>query len=205
MSKPKISLAPPKSKIELQNYLTWLGEDFEIKILNKDDSIEGALVLCGGPDIGANLNRDEFELKLISQAIKERLPILGVCRGMQLLNYFLGGEVKDIDNLIVEDHRADDFKDDDDHHEKKSHYHWIKSTETGDIFMVNSRHHQYCSYVSDELKVIYVSLDGLTEAFIGKEDLYLGVQWHPERKEGLLKSYPEIMPIKWLKKSLKQK
>lgn len=205
MSKPKISLAPPKSKIELQNYLTWLGEDFEIKILGEDTLIEGALVLCGGPDIGINLDRDDFELKLIGQAVKQRLPILGVCRGMQILNYFLGGEVSDVNTLIVEDHSVDDFKSDDDHHEKISQYHWIKSTESGDISIVNSRHHQYCSYLSDELKSIYVSLDGLTEAFIGKEDLYLGVQWHPERKEGPMKSYPELMPIKWLKNNLKQR
>ena len=205
MHKPKISLAPPKSKIELQNYLTWLGEDFEVKILGEDVVIQGALVLCGGPDLGTNLDRDEFELKLIGQAITQRLPILGVCRGMQLLNYFLGGEVSDIEELLVEDHKADDFKGDDNHHEKLSQYHWIKSTESGDIEIVNSRHHQHCSYLSDELKAIYVSLDGLTEAFIGKEDLYLGVQWHPERKEGPMKSYPEIMPIKWLKNNLKQK
>ena len=99
MSKPKISLAPPKSKIELRNYLRWLSDDFEVKILNTDDLIEGALVLCGGPDLGTNLKRDAFEIKLISQAVKQRLPILGVCRGMQILNFFLGGDVKDIDEL----------------------------------------------------------------------------------------------------------
>lgn len=205
MSKPKISLAPPKSKIELRNYLRWLSEDFEVKILNTDDLIEGALVLCGGPDLGTNLKRDAFEIKLISQAVKQRLPILGVCRGMQILNFFLGGDVKDIDELLVEGHQADDFKSDDNHNKKQSHYHWIKDIETREVYMVNSRHHQHCSYLSDDLKATHVALDGLVEAFIGKEDSYLGVQWHPERREGPMQSYPEIMPIKWLKNNLKQK
>ena len=114
-----ISLAPPKSTIELNNYLNWLQE-FSVKILKEGDDVEGLLILCGGPDIGVNQERDVLEFKWLQEALDKNIPILGVCRGMQLINHFLGGSVEDLDSMIVEDHSSDFFKDDTCHNEKIS-------------------------------------------------------------------------------------
>ena len=204
MPKYQISLAPPRSTLELNNYLNWLQE-FSVKILKKDDSVEGLLILCGGPDIGVNRERDSRELKWLQEAFDNNIPVLGICRGMQLINHFLGGTVKDLDNLIVEDHVSDHFKDDDCHNEKISNFHWVKDIGSGELFMTNSRHHQHCVDLCKDLIITHVSLDGCVEAFKNIKNTILGVQWHPERNEKIEERYWKQMPLMWIKQFLKQK
>ena len=67
-----ISLAPPKSTIELNNYLNWLQE-FSVKILKEGDDVEGLLILCGGPDIGVNQERDVLEFKWLQEALDKNI------------------------------------------------------------------------------------------------------------------------------------
>ena len=51
------------------------------------------IILSGGGDIGLNIERDETEKKLLEYGIKNNLPILGVCRGMQIINKFFNGKL----------------------------------------------------------------------------------------------------------------
>ena len=200
-----ISLAPPKSTIELNNYLNWLQE-FSVKILKEgDDVVEGLLILCGGPDIGVNQERDVLEFKWLQEALDKNIPILGVCRGMQLINHFLGGSVEDLDSMIVEDHSSDFFKDDTCHNEKISNFHWVKDINNGELFMANSRHHQHCTNLSPDLIATHVSLDGSIEAYKNLNNTILGIQWHPERNEKIEEKYWKHMPLMWIKHFLKQK
>jgi GMP synthase-like glutamine amidotransferase len=193
-----ISLAPPKSSSELNNYLNWLQE-FDVKILKEEDDVEGLLILCGGPDIGVNQERDVLEFRWLQEALDKNIPILGVCRGMQLINHFLGGSVEDLDDMIAEDHSLDHFKDDTCHNEKISNFHWIKDIRSGDLFMINSRHHQHCTNLSEDLITTHVSLDGSIEAYRNLNNTILGVQWHPERIEKIETGYWNQMPLQWIK------
>ena len=76
--------------IYIPNTLSHVDEFFS------DMSLDG-LILSGGDNIGENKNRDETENLLLKLAIEKRIPVLGVCRGMQLINNYFGGDMS-IDN-----------------------------------------------------------------------------------------------------------
>lgn len=202
-----VNLAPPQSVIELDNYLKWLSDsNIKVKVLLAEDSVNGPLILSGGADIGINRNRDEREMRWIKEALDKGYPILGICRGMQLINHYLGGLVGNINDLILEDHLVDNFLDDEDHHERLSQFHWVKNIRNGDRFVVNSRHHQHCSVLAKELKAVFYSEDLVIESFESKTGTpILGIQWHPEREEVEIPSYQKSReyPINWLKNNLK--
>lgn len=193
-----VYLAPPKSEEELGFYVTWLSKtDHSITILRKVDDLNGLLVLAGGADIGKNPERDEFESSLIQRALENGWPIIGICRGMQLVNAYFGGDVED---LLVEDNHSStrDFITENNVAKKKSIFHEVWDDEHHH-FRVNSRHHQHCLNVKRPLKATMWSWDGIVEAIEGPNILL--VQWHPERKEMYGKKASE-WPLQWVKKRL---
>ena len=188
----RVLIAPPRSQSDLENYIVWVQQCGHVPvILQEGDQIKDPLLLCGGSDIGKNQERDLRELEWIRQAIDNKQPIIGVCRGMQIVNYFFGGKVKSMDEDLTEDHRCDDFSNDDDHSVRLSQFHWVMES-TGKILKVNSRHHQYCSSVAENFKITHFSV-GAGNIPEGIEDLYRkiwAVQWHPERFESDDNQYP---------------
>lgn len=195
----KICVAPTTGKSDLKTYINWLKiNGWKPVILKKTQTeINLPLLLCGGSDIGVNLERDSRELGWIKSALLNKQPIIGICRGMQLLNYYFGGKVSDIPDLIVEDHQSGDFSKDDDHNERLSQKHWVKNLDNF-TFYVNSRHHQYCSEVAPNFRVTHISLDigYIVEGIDDLERSIWSVQWHPERME----SQDNIYPLNMLKK-----
>lgn len=156
------------------------------------------LLLMGGGDIAPmrygdenknlaiqiNDERDESEFKLLARAVERRIPILGVCRGMQLINVHFGG-------TLHQDLTASGF--DQSLHsstERTFVLHTVQAkagTELANIIgntpkSVQSLHHQCLSRLGDGLIASGFSPDGLVEA-IEKPDYpwLLGVQWHPEQ------------------------
>jgi len=195
-----ISIAPPINEEKLKSYTDWVERHgLDWKVLTEEDSeIIGGLLLCGGADVGTRPIRDKFEKELIDQALFKDLPILGICRGMQIVNAHLGGVVEDIEDEgghcphpeVAGDLHADRLR---------SLYHEVYS-QTDDIeFMVNSRHHQQCSILASKLTdVLYSSWDNIIEAASG--DKILLVQWHPERKEMWNNKEASDWPMNWIKK-----
>lgn len=189
----KIYIAPPKGDIEKQTYIDWVESfGFEPVFLDlRYKRISGPLLLCGGTDVGRNPKRDQKETDWIKMALEAKQPIIGICRGMQILNQYFGGQVEDLADYMVEYHRLDEFSEDEDHSERVSQFHYVKNLNE-ELFEVNSRHHQWCSKIADNFKVTHLSLDGgyIPEGFEDPELKIWAVQWHPERIESADNIYP---------------
>lgn len=157
-----------------------------------------ALILQGGADVHPRFygkepelseytfdeERDLYELKLIEAFLKEGKPILGICRGFQLLNVFFGGTLyQDLERVQIAGH----LNKEKDH----GHEHLIRIQEGGDLSLyypgvqqakVSSIHHQGILELGPDLFIEARSEpDGLIEAFsMPGEAFVMGVQWHPE-------------------------
>ncbi len=162
--------------------------------------IVDGLIISGGPDVNPSLYgfdslawmcqtpdnyRDSLELQSIDYAYKHQLPILGICRGQQILNVYFGGTlITDIPSQNPSDisHRNDTSKS---HHsilfvENSPLIHLAQN----DTAWVNSSHHQAVKDLGLGLEVYAYSSDSTIES-IGLEDttynsFFLGVQFHPE-------------------------
>jgi len=147
--------------------------------------ISSGIILSGGDDAFDN-PRDRFETTLCKIAIKRGVPVLGICRGMQLLNAVLGGTlVDDIPTHIKTyiNHRPNEARDLQTHSvavAKGSVLHSILDT---DDIGVNSIHHQCIGRVGDGLVASAIAPDGIIEAVELPLEIHpfaVGVQWHPE-------------------------
>lgn len=163
-------------------------------ILKKTDG----LLLSGGTDIDPNLfgeepaveinrvdpERDSFELALTRRSLKQHLPVLAICRGIQVLNVAAGGSLyQDIGKQV-----KDSIK----HSQDAPRWHPTHQIEIEknsllfDIIphnsiKVNSMHHQSIKNIGSEFKVVARGQDGIIEAIESKNSSFqLGIQWHPE-------------------------
>jgi putative glutamine amidotransferase len=128
--------------------------------------------------------RDLTELALVKKAYNQGIPIMGICRGTQVINVAMGGNVYQ-DILLQEaskqNHSVVDKWNEVAHDiliEEDSHlYKALKKTRLG----VNSLHHQSLKDIGDNLKVVAAAEDGIVECIEGLDHRFvLGVQWHPE-------------------------
>jgi putative glutamine amidotransferase len=195
------NLAPPRSKKELNLYINWLNlHEIKFKIISENDTVDGPLILTGGADIGKDIDRDKAESRYLNSAISNNLPVLGICRGMQLTNLLFSGTVEDV--KIEENHCVGDFVTENLVTDKPSMYHhcFLDAVRSMKI-LVNSRHHQHCSKLGNGLKPLFWAEDGTIEAAYHEDKPILLVQWHPERIEDSTQFASEF-PLIWLKKYL---
>ncbi|MCS7005447.1 MAG: gamma-glutamyl-gamma-aminobutyrate hydrolase family protein [Cytophagales bacterium] len=204
------------SKLQ-ENYDTWLLRiNPNIEILNcyefqkdlhalpeKLKNVSGILI-TGGNDINPDLygcwyelprcgkldtSRDALELWLIRYALANGIPLLGICRGHQILNVALGG------TLIVD--IPTDMPTSNIRHGKKNGHdaeHSLQIVQDtllykilqSDSLTINSSHHQAVGKIAPSLKASAYAPDGIVEAIEPIEpqsfkNFILGIQWHPER------------------------
>lgn len=153
------------------------GEDVNPKLYDRSDYME----VCGKIDN----YRDSIEQILIKYAMNMNTPILGICRGHQLLNVVNGGTlIPDIPTFVKDTsvhHRIDNNGLHPITCVKNS---WIDKKFQEGNFLVNSRHHQSVDKVASLFKVAAKSPDGVVESIELKNKkshlFVLGVQWHPE-------------------------
>lgn len=186
---------------------------YKLNNLHEIEQCDG-IILSGGEDVHPSLynrpeflnlcnpnfmdeRRDEFEWKLCEYIFKNQLPVLGICRGLQLVNVFLGGTlIPDLPTAGKENHSK--------YFEGKDRYHNIEiihdselSKITNIVFGdVNSAHHQSADIIAKPLKINALSDDRVVEGLefdsahptdsnsVAERSLshYLMlVQWHPER------------------------
>lgn len=152
------------------------------------------LLLCGGGDIDPKYyhqslhesdelvekNIDEMDFKLIEAFLKENKPILGICRGHQILNVYYGGTL--IQDIPSSYHTSINHAQKEARHVGTHTIELVKDSflgKKGDKgIVVNSFHHQNIDELGKSLEVIAYSEDGLIEAM--QNESVMGVQWHPE-------------------------
>lgn len=143
--------------------------------------------------------RDKFELELAKSILSNTdIPVLGICRGMQILNIVMGGSLYQ-DLLVKEATEFNHLQKDIFPEDELSHIAKIKSpSKLYDIFQeekiaVNSFHHQGVKNIGENFVSTMMSEDNIIEAIEMKGDRFVvGVQWHPEK---LLKKYPKYLKL----------
>lgn len=133
--------------------------------------------------------RDEYELPLAKLAVERGMPILAICRGIQLLNVVLARKlVPDIEKCVpgALKHRSSGSGVSLSHRVRVEPDSIIGKAYSLDEFVVNTRHHQGIlpHMVAPGFRITAVSPDGIVEAVECENSLFVvGVQWHPERKQ----------------------
>ncbi|NOX85255.1 MAG: gamma-glutamyl-gamma-aminobutyrate hydrolase family protein [Chlorobi bacterium] len=213
----KIAITKEKPAKYIANYSNWLkrydpgvilinmyplGIDSALKVLKTCDG----LLVTGGEDVYPGLYgkafdtvrcgtidryRDSLEISLINKAIADKLPVFGICRGLQIINIDLGGTLyvdipSDFDTTVT--HRQEDWR-----HcfhpvvpEKGTRLYSLTGSKPGNVA---SNHHQGIEKVGMDLTVSARSYDSLPEAIewtdFNNRGFLMAVQWHPERMDTL--------------------
>jgi N5-(cytidine 5'-diphosphoramidyl)-L-glutamine hydrolase len=159
-------LALPNIGSNIQNYV-------------KEWSVD-SFIFTGGKDVGSSPKRDDTETILLEMAVNQKIPVLGVCRGMHMLNVFFGG-------AIIHDLTA--ICGDSDAHVRKNHSVEIEKDTFRSLLKnnkldVNSYHRNAVTKttLAPTLKSFAFSQDGLIEGLFHPSLPILGIQWHPERE-----------------------
>jgi len=205
----KIGLTYTGSDEKHNYYADWLkgNDNIEITMLSEEAhnlhevKVMDAVVLSGGVDAhpssyGSNIidypnapllfneKRDLFETAVFQLSQEQKIPALCICRGMQLVNCILGGDMtQDIGPDANDIHRNEGI-------DKKHNIAVLPGTLLSSITevekdAVNTAHHQCVNQLGSGLKVNAFSEDGIIEgvewADKTNKPFFLGVQWHPER------------------------
>lgn len=209
----KIAISKAIPEKDYENYFRWLRTAdssilfFDMYHLELDSALRlleecDGLLLTGGTDVypgrygkeydtakilKPDFKRDSLEFALLAKALEKRMPVQGVCRGLQLINVHFGGSLimdipEDLDTIIK--HQIPDTYDCP--HEVNiisgSLLNEIAEISSG---ITNSNHHQGIDALGEDLLGMATTNDGLIEA-IGviddsKSGYLFAVQWHPER------------------------
>lgn len=206
-----IGLSKGHGSPKYDNYWRWLQShdpDVEIVDLYLSESLEDdfkrldLVVLTGGGDIhpavyghhefadvckSIDERRDDLEFRILEYAVKEKIPILGICRGLQIINVFRKGVlIPDLPTVLGPDEKHTEKPTGDQVHDIEIEpgsllYRTVGETQA----TVNSSHHQGIATLGEGLAISSRSPDGVIESIEWREpeqqSFMLAVQWHPER------------------------
>ena len=145
----------------------------DVPLLLDNLELDGVL-FSGGNSIGQFApdaddvapERDAFETKLLKECLARHISVIGVCRGMQLINTVLGGSLEPIDSHVAKHHRI------------------YACSAAQFANRVNSYHNWAipAAGLADKLSPLATDMAGNIEAFEAMDQKILGVMWHPERE-----------------------
>ncbi len=207
----KIALSTGSGGPEFAAYGTWLtSTDIDVEIIDltastdPETDMEGlhALLVTGGIDIDPETYgipdyaryspqvdpaRDRHDLAILRVAEERKLPVLGICRGSQMVNVFHGGAlIPHVPEVVGNDSHSEGENGEDREHEVVL----VPGTMLLEAIgvptgRVNSAHHQAVCRFGRGMTIAARSADGIIEAVerrpSGEEGFVLAVQWHPER------------------------
>ena len=191
-----------------------------LPVVNEKENIESQIELCdgiilpGGQDVNPLFYHeephmklsyvcskvDEYQTKLAQMSLESDLPVLGICRGLQLLNVVCGGTLyQDLSEISsgtikhVQDSVRHEYS-----HRIKTKQKSIIGCLLGSEALVNSFHHQCIKEPGKDLEVTATASDEVIEAVEMKNKKFVvGVQWHPEgmaaRDEKMLGIFKELI------------
>lgn len=119
------------------------------------------IVLSGGNDIGQAPERDATEAAVLDYAKQHRIPVLGICRGMQFMQHTLGGDLVKVQGHVAIEHPV--------------------HANDGATLTVNSYHNFGITKLAIGLNALYAHEDGTIEAAKHNTLPWLAIMWHPER------------------------
>tara|TARA_B100000700_G_scaffold186591_2_gene205633 strand:+ start:5937 stop:6596 length:660 start_codon:yes stop_codon:yes gene_type:complete len=199
MTRPLIGITTSDRKSRLAWFFDWLavwrhgGRPLRLSPSRPVPETLDGLIIGGGDDIEAHLyggevrfdvrvdpERDALELDLLERFIPSRCPVLGICRGAQLINVYMGGTL-DSDIYTT--------------YEGLKRRRTVLPRKTVDIVAdsrlhrilgvswcrINSLHHQAVQDAGRGIEIVARDRDGLVQGIESREhDFLIGVQWHPE-------------------------
>lgn len=183
----------PKQTHNYEIALSFCGASFKTSLSPSDAAVCDRLLLPGGGDILPSLFHqadqgsrsvdpvlDHAQLLLLDLFVRTERPVLGICKGLQIINIYFGGDIiQDLPTSQI--HRYDRHKQTDQIHQVRNAPGSILHSLYGNTCMVNSAHHQGCGQIGHRLTVTQTAPDGVVEALEHTTKPILGVQWHPER------------------------
>ncbi len=188
-----------------ENYIAALklcGARSVLSLSLSDEPVCGGLLLPGGGDIDPSFYHrencgsqhidyylDKSQFALLEQYRKSGKPVLGICRGHQIINVFFGGDLtQDLPTV--------------DHHKRKEGADVTHSTVAdrgsfladlyGQSFTTNSAHHQGIHTLGRNLVAVQRADDGVIEGIRHETLPIFGVQWHPERMTGAFRNLETV-------------
>ncbi|MHA2609349.1 MAG: gamma-glutamyl-gamma-aminobutyrate hydrolase family protein [bacterium JZ-2024 1] len=170
------------------------------------------LILTGGKDVnparyGEDAKpyteidpRDGWEFDVLEKFLMAEKPVLGICRGIQVLNVAFGGSL--FQDIALERRLSIAHRDATD--TARDVFHFIRTSDEGNLRKwlgpraeVNSHHHQAIKFLAPGLIATAFAEDGIVEGVEDRSGRIMGVQWHPER---LPEGHPcRLAPLLWLK------
>ncbi|MPL95164.1 putative glutamine amidotransferase [bioreactor metagenome] len=194
--KPRVLLScSPNGAVNYENAILCAGgTPVSICFPSVVEEYDG-LLLCGGGDIAPscfhqenrgskeiNALRDESELALISAFLSKNKPIMGICRGHQVLNVSLGGSlIQDISPELHLFHTVEEWEAGDKIHPIRTLSGSLPARLLGPVCAVNSSHHQAVDAIGRGLNATAWSESGLVEALEHENLPVFSFQFHPER------------------------
>ena len=174
--------------------------------------VVGGVMLTGGQDVdpgqygqrahpsseSPDVLRDATEIALVRAAKARGLPLLGICRGCQVMNVALGGTlIQDLPTGTTTgaggaalDHRANAHRTSRVHEIVAEPGSRLVDAVRAERFATNSMHHQAPDRIGDGLRVVARATDGIAEALESEGNWWaVGVQWHPEELTGTREDY----------------
>ena len=168
-----------------------------------------AVILSGGGDVDpkrwngppetsfrVSEKRDAFEFDLLEAAIEADIPVLGICRGLQVINVHFGGSlIPHLDAVDGDSHSSATGDRQELVHSVSFEPESILFGLYGSSTMVNSFHHQAADRIGPSLRATSYSSDGTVEGIEHSGGRILGVQWHPEMLKDLQPVFGWIVQI----------